>query len=483
MPTNERYALGVVCPVFVGRGAELTVLTSAFETATTRKPSTALIGGEAGGGKSRLVAEFATSISGRALVLTGGCVEVSAGGLPYAPFTAILRELVRSRGAGDIAALVSPGGVGELAGLLPQLGPAPSPDHAELARARLFEQVLRLLEVLAEQRPVVLVVEDIHWADHATGDLLNFLARNMRDVPVLLVVTFRSEEVEHSPLLPLLAGLGRADGVTRVELARLSRDEVGAQLAGLLGRPPGVALTEVVYERGGGIPLFTEALVNQDGAVQTGLPLALRDFLRAVVKGLPEPTIQVLRVAAVGGQRIGHALLAAVTGMDEAAFTTALRPALTGNVLLADVDGYTYRHELFREAVLADVLSSERARAHRSYAEVLDAAPLLSMEGTVSVELALHWRGAHEDTPALTSAWRAVSNAGATLAYAQRLRMLEQVLELWPRVLDASQLLGATSPRSSSSRRKPPVCMFPTSWANSAPRHASKPPPPRTDTT
>ena len=199
---------------------------------------TVLVGAEAGGGKSRLVSEFTARVAGRALVLAGGCVELSAAGLPYAPFTAALRQLVRERGAAGVAALLGGRDTGELAGLLPEFGAPPAGADPDMARARLFELLLALLEALAEPLPLVLVVEDVHWADHPTRDLLSFLVRNLRHAAVLLVVTFRSAELHRThPLRPLLAELSRMAGVTRVELPRLSRGQVDGAAGRHLGPP------------------------------------------------------------------------------------------------------------------------------------------------------------------------------------------------------------------------------------------------------
>jgi predicted ATPase len=192
-------------------------------------------------------------VADRALVLAGGCVELSAAGLPYAPFTAGLRQLVRQRGAGEVAALLGGRGTEELAGLLPEFGHPPADRDPDMARARLFEVLLALFEALAGQRPLVLVVEDLHWADRSTRDLLSFLVTNLRPAAVLLVVTFRSDELHRShQLRPLLAQLDRIDAVTRLELPRLSRGQVAVQLEGILGRPPDPAVTTAVFERGSG---------------------------------------------------------------------------------------------------------------------------------------------------------------------------------------------------------------------------------------
>ena len=434
----------MVSPVFAGREDELAALSGAFDTAVGGKPATVLVGAEAGGGKSRLVGEFADRVRGRALVLAGGCVELTAGGLPYAPFAGALRELVRERGAAEVAALL-PGQAGdELAALLPGFGVPPAGADPQTARVRLFEMLLALLEALAEDRPAVLVVEDVHWADRETCDLLSFLVRNLRDAAVLLVVTFRSESLHRDhPLRRLLAGLERMDGVTRLDLLRLSRGQVAAQLAGILGRPPEPPVLTAVYQRGGGNPLFTEALLGPGGTVSPGLPGSLRDLLLATVQDLPDQAQQMVRTAAVGGSRVGHALLAAVTGSDDAALTAALRPAVAASVLVSDTDGYVFRHELIREAVLVDLLPGERAQAHRRFAETLEADPSLSLEGSAAAQVARHWLGARNVERAMTAAWRAAAGAGASFAYAEQLMMADQVLQLWDQVPDPAERTGA----------------------------------------
>ena len=342
-------------PVFAGREAELAVLGRAFEDAAGGVPGTVLVGAEAGGGKSRLVGEFATRVAGRALVLAGGCVDLAGAGLPYAPFTAALRGLVRERGPAAVTGLLGGRDAGELAGLLPEFGTPQAGADPATARARLFELLLGLFEALAERRPLVLVVEDVHWADRPTRDLLGFLVRNLRHAGVLLVVTFRSDQLEE----------------------------------------------------------------------------------------LPEQTQQVLRAAAAGDVRVGHTLLAAVTGLDDAALAAALRSAVAANVVVADADNYAFRHNLIRQAVREDLLPGERAQAERAFAAALEAGPALGGDGIVQVQIALHWRGANEYDRALRAAWEAAADAGARFAFAEQLQMLEQVLDLWDRVPAAAEHTAA----------------------------------------
>ena len=421
------------------------MLADAFGAAAAGMPQLVLVGAEAGGGKSRLVAEFTAQVRGRALVLAGACVDLGAAGLPYAPFTAALRELVRERGAAEVTGLLPGHDAGELAGLLPELGSPPAGGDPEMARGRLFGLLLTLLERLAEKQPLVLVMEDVHWADRSTGELGAFLTRYLRRAAVLQVVTFRSDELNRAGMLRrLLAELGRLDGVTRLELARLSRGQVAAQLEGILGRQPDPAVATAVHERGGGNPLLTEVLLNADGTVAQGLPGPARDLLLGAVSELPAECQRVLRTAAVGGARIEHQLLAGVTGQEGTALDDALRPAVAAGVLVADQAGYAFRHELFREAVLWDLLPGERAQAHRAFAQALQSElPLrAASRHLLSVPLALHWHGAGEHERALRAAWAAAAAAASGLAYAEQLQMLELVLELWDRVPDAGRFTG-----------------------------------------
>jgi predicted ATPase len=189
-------------------------------------------------------------------MLIGGCLELGADSLPFTPFTAVLRELVRDLGAAGVASLLPGGSSPELARLLPEFGTPAGPDEAGEARARLFEQMLLVLERLAEAGPVVLVIEDMHWADQSTRDLLAFLIRNQGSLDgVLIVVTYRSDDLHRThPLRPLLAELDRVDWVTRMDLARLTRQDTGRLVAQITGREPGDGLLTAVYGRAEGNP-------------------------------------------------------------------------------------------------------------------------------------------------------------------------------------------------------------------------------------
>jgi len=429
-----------VSPAFVGREAELSTLADACDRARSGIPGAVLLGGEAGGGKTRLVDEFAARVRDDVLVLAGGCLELSTAGFPYAPFTAALRQLVREAGAAEIAALMPRDGARDLARLLPEFGEPPADRDPDSARARLFEQMLVLLERLAERRPLVLVIEDAHWADRSTRDLLTFLLRSLRHTAVLVIITFRSDELHRGhPMRPVIAELERIEGVVRLDLPRLTRAETAGQLAGILGRAPEPTLVEMVYERSSGIPLLIEATADDPDC---GMPQSVRDLVLAGVNRLPEDAQDLLRLASTGGVRFGHTLLAAVSGLSDTALSSSLRPAVDANVLLADEEAYAFRHALIWEAIHDELLPGEHGRAHRRFAEALEADPSLSLAGRPAVEITMHWAKAHDHERALPAAWKAARESASAFAYAEQLQMLERVLELWDRVPDAEARIG-----------------------------------------
>lgn len=251
---------------------------------------------------------------------------------------------------------------------------------------------------------------------------------------MLLVVTFRPEEPGPRPLF---AALARLPHVTRLDLPPLSPAEVADQVRGILGDADAAAARNA-HARGGGNPLFVEALVTSPGEA---VPGSLRDLLLDRVRRLPGPARAAVRAASCAGDRAGHALLAAVTGLPDADLGEALRPAADHGLLIADGDGYAFRHALIREAVHGDLLPGERSALHRRYAEAVERRPELS--DTPESALAVHWQACGDHARALAAAWRAAGERGAAAAHAERLTLLERVLDLWDRVPDAASLTGA----------------------------------------
>jgi DNA-binding CsgD family transcriptional regulator/tetratricopeptide (TPR) repeat protein len=418
-------------------------LDAAVGQAVAGEGAAVLIAGEAGVGKSRLVAELERrALASSAVVLVGECVDLGDTELPYAPIVGALRPVIRERASDD--ELVGPGRA-ELARLWPELG---TPSGSETlggtpgsGQARLFELLLGLLSRLAREHPLVLVIEDLHWADRSTRDLLVFLVRNLRREPLLLVATYRTEELHRGHALrPFVVELERSGRGRRLDLARFSRAELTTLITELLGEPPPRPLLDDVFARSEGNPFFAEELVAAAG--DGGLPDSLRDALLLRVERLAPLTRRVLGVAAAAGRRVGHRLLAAVAGVPEAELDGALREAVAWNVLITDADGasYAFRHALLREAVYNDLLAGERLRTHAAVARALADRPELAGDGvSVAAELAHHWLAAGELGLAFTASVRAGRDAAKAHAPAEALRQFERSLQLWTRVEDAAQ--------------------------------------------
>src|SRR5260221_533405 len=231
-----------------------------------------------------------------------------------------------------------------------------------------------------------------------------------------------------------------------MELPRLDRRHADELVARILGREPEPSLADDVDRRAEGNPLFVEELLcsDCDSGLAAGVPASLRDLLLVSVRRLPDETQEVLRAASAGGQHIRHALLAAVTGLDDDVLTRALRPAVAANVLTADAQGYAFRHGLIREAILDDLMPGDHTRLHTRFAEALGADPGLVPPGRAGIEQAHHWYAAHELTGALVSGGRAAAQAGRALAHAEQLTLLVRVLELWDKLADSEHWVGAS---------------------------------------
>ena len=427
--------------VFVGRDHQLAFLIADARRALEEGVRAVLVCGEAGVGKTRLIREYLDLTPlGRSAV--GGCLELGADGIPFAPFSALLREL--SRGTDGAP---SPLESGELSRLIPEEGTRPSGGGE--SRARLFESVLTFLEKHTRPRGLTLVIEDLHWADASTRDLLVFLLRSLPDVPLQLLISVRTDDLHRThPLRRLLPELERQHRVFRMDLSTLSREEAAAQAAGLRGVSLDPADMDLLYERTGGNPLFVEALLSGAGVGAPGgapLPDGPRDLLLASVEPLSGTTRRVLGLAAAAGEQIDHALLAAVAhraGITEEQLDTALREAIDAQVLRTTTDGYRFRHALLAEAVYTELLPGERVRAHRRFAEALEHDVRGSTEIVGAAQLAHHAHAAHDQPLALTTAWQAADRAKCAAAYPEQVALYERVLELWERVPDAEELIG-----------------------------------------
>jgi DNA-binding NarL/FixJ family response regulator/tetratricopeptide (TPR) repeat protein len=431
----------------IGRERELAELEAALADAASGRASLAFIAGESGVGKSRLTEELAARArAAGARVLSGDSVELGDGELPYAPIVAALRPLVRagdpaldSLGRPDRAALTR---------LFPSLADEAAPPVAladATAQAQLFEALLALLAALGAERPVVLAIEDLHWADRSTRSFLAFLGRTLCAERVLLLATYRSDELHRRhPLRPVLAELERDSRARRIELAALSREELAAQLTDILGAAPERALADRLWARAGGNPLFTEELLAAGLDGRGAPPATLREALMVRVERLSEHAQELLRLLAAG-QRLDHDLLADASGLDPVVLRDALREAVAGHIVVADAEGvYAFRHALLREVVHDDLLPGEHAELHRALAVALERR---IDAGRASVHLtaaaAHHHHAAGDRAAALCASVRAATAAEGVHAHGEALALLERALELWPGVEDAAERVGA----------------------------------------
>jgi predicted ATPase len=304
--------------------------------------------------------------------------------------------------------------------------------------------VLGVLGRLGERSPLALVVEDLHWADRSTRDLLAFLVRNLRrERVVVVVVTYRSDEPGTDWLGTYLAVLDRRGRAQRVALPRLDRAETLAQLVGILGAAPPAELVDAVFGRSEGNPLFTEELLGAIRAGSIELPPTLRDLLRGRVQALPELARRVLAVVAVAGRRVPHRLVAAVAGLEDQPPVQALRAAVADQLLVTrpDEDGYELRHALLAEVIQADLVPGERAPLHAAYARVLTDRPELAdaAPAVAAAEVAVHWDAAGEWAQALPARVRAGLVAERARALAEADHHYQRALTLWERVPEPGQ--------------------------------------------
>jgi len=440
---------------FVGRADELVRLEQALARAFEGNPTTVLLGGDAGAGKTRLIEEFTRRCRrDDARVLTGGCLELGDDGLPFGAVTELLRGLATEVGLPELQRLA-----GRDARELQRLSPGVRPvDHAEgdgpgfqldgSSQLRLFEALLGLFGRLAAESPLVIVLEDVHWADASTRDLLVFLAHNLQQVGTVVVATYRTDELHRRhPLRPVVARILRGDGVERVDLAPFDRDEVAVLLEGLLGGVPDPALLERVFVRSQGNAFFAEELLAAGEAEEAELPDSLRDILLVTIDRLPPQAVEVLRVVAAAGGTARHALVAQVAtpddGPDDAGLDGALRVAVEQRVLVADADAgtYAFRHALMSEAVYSTLLPGEVGRLHSALATAIETDPTLASRSGAA-ELAVHWEAAEDQPRALSASLDAAREAVATAGLAEAHRHVERALELWSRVDDASERTG-----------------------------------------
>lgn len=432
---------------FVARDAELDQLAAAVERARRGEPGVVLVGADAGVGKTRLLTRAAELAAERgAAVVWSHCVDLGEVGLPYLPFTEALTTLRAAHDAVDATVAARPA----LARLLDATLPADG-EQSQGERLQLFESIAATLAASGSaDAPLVLVVEDLHWADPSSRDVLRFVVARLRTEHVLVVASYRTDDLHRRhPLRPVLAELRRHPRVEHVDLQPFTAAELRAFTTVVAGGRLGEAAFESVRTRSEGNAYFAEELVEAgpDGE----LPWSLADVLRARLETLDPAVQQLVRAASVSGRQVSEPLLRAVLAEDATfdddpgAFDRALREAIAHHVLAIESDPggerrdtVVFRHALLAEAVASDLLPGERVGVHRAYLDALDRARAL---GSPALR-AHHALAAHDLPAALVASRAAARKAARVLAPAEELRHLEQVLSLWAAVPDAAERLG-----------------------------------------
>ncbi len=394
--------------VFVGREREFAGVVHCLDLAGAGQGATVLVTGDAGIGKTRLAAEVAAAASTKGFeLLLGRSIDIVGVELPFQPFVDALRPLGN-----------------------------PFRDEVRGSKLQVFETVLAMLSERAAINPLLVVLEDLHWADVSTLDLVIFLAHNVVDFPMVLVATCRTAEPGAAErVVRLTEGVRRCEAALVVELAPLADADLRALLDGHTHGEAAPAELDAIVARAAGNPFFAEELLAASGSGEA-LPRGARDLLLRRFTQLDRSTRDVLRLVATAGDAVGYPLLRASTELADGDLHESLRAAVDQGVLVADGRSFRFRHPLLAEAVYATVLPGERERLHGRLAEELERA------GTAGpAELAVHWAAAGRHADALVASVEAGSRAEAVFALAEAHAHVERALGLWDLVPNAADLV------------------------------------------
>ena len=399
---------------FFGRAGELGELERALAAARDGNGTTVLLAGAAGIGKTRLASELGNRAREAGFeVLLGRSIDLVGTELPYQPFVEALRPLGKLR---------------------------PPDRRAAGSQLQVFEETLALLAQRAAAAPVLLVLEDLHWADTSSLDLVVFVSHNVDEHSILLLATYRADEPGSAERMRRLAdGVRRSDAALVLDLGPLEDEELTELIAARAESPLPAGVADAIAARCEGNPFFAEELVAAATDQRAELPPGLRDLLLQRVARLDRPTQDVLCLAAAAGRDVAYPLLRATTKLAEQDLRASLRRAVEHGVLVADqaTGNFRFRHALLAEAIYATILPGDREELHAALAETL------ASSGAASpAELAPHWTAAGRSREALVASIDAAREAQAVFGLAEAQAHLERVLALWPAVPDAEELAG-----------------------------------------
>ena len=415
----------------VGRAAERDAMSVAYASAQAGESQLVLITGQAGIGKTTLVEDLCVGVAD-ALVLTGESAPLAGTALAYGPFAAALREhagwLLEDDQSGDMLS----------------------------RRHRLFVRVLEVLTELSARAPVLLVLEDMHWADESSLELLGFLAVRLREQPIVVVATLRDDELSSSTRR-WLAELERRPQVCRLRLAPLTRTEIGEMVADLMPADASEDAKAAVISAAEGIPLYARELATAGPAA---VPASISDAVLAKASPLTSPARAVLDQVSVADGGMSHELFAATMALPEVRLLAAARAAVDSGLLASDGDGYSFTHTLVRQVIYAEILPGERRRLHRRLAAALAGQP-----GSDPGLLARHWHLAGCPDRAAAAAVVAARHAVSVRAYPEAAKNYGLAIDLMNWLPEAGPDLLEEAARSASWAGDPEQA---ASWAADA---------------
>ena len=435
---------GALCPILVGRDEPLGVIEDGLLAAHRGDGRLVILTGEAGVGKTRLAAELEqrARLAGIAL-MRGGCAEAELS-LPYLPIVEAVANYLDAAGVATVQEQLGPAAA-ELARFFPQLarqGGSAMADDPQ-SKLRLFEAILLLLRLPAARSGLLLVIEDLHWADAATLEFLDYARRRLQRERIFLLMTSRSEEMHRAqPLRRLISGWRRTGAAEVIELEPLTADGVGQMVNAIFkGRRVGRAFRDFVHARSDGNPLVVEELLkaalDRGGIFLTEsgwrrkplstltLPRTIKDLVLLRLQQMSEEELAIARAAAVLGPSFRYQPLLSLCHRDEATLLAALRAFVKQQLMeeTSPLGTYRFRHVLTRDAIYDDLIAPERVRLHEQAAQVLREQP-----GTAPVDLAYHLVEADRWDEAIPMCIKAAEDAERRLAYLEAAALYERVL-------------------------------------------------------
>ena len=450
-----------LCPVLVGRSEELSVLEDALLAANRGQGSVVALAGDAGLGKTRLATELehrARSIG--AEVLSGGCSEADLS-LPYLPLLEAIGNYLAGANVDALRARLGPA-ARELGQLFPQLGTdeaATQGAESAQAKLRLFEAMIALLRVPADESGLLLIVEDLHWADASTREMLDYMTRRLRQTRIMVLATYRRDEMHRKhPLAPIVQGWRRSGSATVVELEPLDESQVESMVRAIFDvNEVSAEFRDFLHDRSEGNPFVLEEMLKEaidhgdvfrsekgewerKDLAQLAIPRSVSDNILARVERMDPDHADVLRAAAVLGPQFDYSILVSLTGASESVVQAALTDCVQQQLIVpGDRAGvYKFRHALTREAVYEDLILPRRQQLHARAAEVLqtrtDARP---------IAIANHLFAAGKDEEAVPLCLRAADEALAAVAYPEACALYERTLEFLTDTAVRARVLAA----------------------------------------